>query len=374
MIIARIIECGLAFHAHGDVSPHTDHSPDDFTARRRSRADGLFTGSPTSFGPFGFGALFDTFEQFSPVNDVPASEPLTRAAAWLTHELEERSGSRLLVMVHARGGHPPWDVSREEAAGLRPAEYNGAIDPRRGGIILGGLRARGGRSPRKLTEADWARLGALSDASLAKHDAGLGQIVTALKRANAWDSALVIVMGDVGPGAAPALPYHPAGELDEDLLAPPLLVKLPFGELAGKELSEPVTAADVAATLARTLDLELPTGTAGVDLALRARGWGAPHGHPQHATLFGRYATRQGPWLLRGELGQTPKLCMLDVDPACAVDVFADRSIAARTAWLATLDGESRAVPRELGKAESTPVELDKETRAALTVWGDLPP
>jgi len=334
----------------------------------------LFTGVPTSFAPFGFAELFDTFEPFSPVKDVPASEPFARAAAWLTQQLEERPLSRHLVVVHARGGHPPWDVSREEAAQLRPTEYNGAIDPRRGGIILGGLRARVGRPGRKLSEDDWTRLAALTDASLAKQDVGLGQLLAVLKRANAWDGALVIVTGDVGPGAPPDLPYDPAAPLGEDRLTAPLVVKLPFGDLAGKDIAEPVTAADIAATLARALDVELPRGTPGVDLAIRARGGGAVDGQAQPATLFGRYSTRQGAWLLRGELGQTPRLCVLDVDPACAFDVFSQRPIAARTTWLATLSGEDRTVPRELGSAEPTPVELDPETRAALTVWGDLPP
>jgi hypothetical protein len=154
----------------------------------------------------------------------------------------------------------------------------------------------------------------------------------------------------------------------------PLVVKLPFGDLAGKEVAEPVTASDVAATLARALDLELPAGVPGVDLALVARGVGTVEARAQNATLFGRYATRLGSWLLRGELGQVPRLCALDVDPACAADAFRERSIAARTAWLGTLAGEGRDVPKELGSVERESVELDPETRAALTVWGDLPP
>ena len=80
-----------------------------------------------------------------------------------------------------------------------------------------------------------------------------------------------------------------------------------------------------------------------------------------------------GSWLLHGELGRTPKLCALDIDPACAVDLFSQRSIAARATWLGTLAAESARVPAELGTAERTPVELDAETRAALTVWGDIP-
>ena len=83
--------------------------------------------------------------------------------------------------------------------------------------------------------------------------------------------------------------------------------------------------------------------------------------------------TRLGSWLLHGELGRPPKLCALDIDPACAVDLFRERSIAARATWLGTLAAETARVPAELGTAERTPVELDPETRAALTVWGDVP-
>ena len=59
---------------------------------------------------------------------------------------------------------------------------------------------------------------------------------------------------------------------------------------------------------------------------------------------------------------------------AVGADAFRERSIAARATWLGTLAGESREVPKELGSVEREPVELDPETRAALTVWGDLPP
>jgi hypothetical protein len=53
--------------------------------------------------------------------------------------------------------------------------------------------------------------------------------------------------------------------------------------------------------------------------------------------------------------------------------MFPERTIAARATWLGALAAESSRVPSELGTAERTPVELDPETRAALTVWGDVP-
>jgi hypothetical protein len=333
----------------------------------------MFTGVPTSFAPFGFDASWDRFEAYSPVKDIAASEPFTRAAAWLSKELEERPLSRHLVVIHARGAHPPWDIPREDAQHLKPNEYSGAIEPRRGGIVISALRARGARSGRRLVDDDFARIRALGEAALAKQDAALGSIISVLKRANVWDASLVAVLGDAAPGKPPDLPYDPAGPLGEERLSVPLIVKMPGGAFANKEIQAQVTAPDIAVTLAHALDLPLPEGSFGIDLALRAAGQAAPDGDAQHATLPGRYATRLGSWLLRGELGQDPRLCALDIDPACSVDAFADRGIAARVAWLATLAGEGRHVPKELGTAPRTPVELDAETRAALMVWGDLP-
>jgi hypothetical protein len=224
-----------------------------------------------------------------------------------------------------------------------------------------------------LVDDDWTRIRVLGDAALAKQDAGLAKLFGVLKEQNAWDNALVIVAGDVGPGEPPDIPYDPAGPLGEDRLAVPLLVAFPGRPFAGREIQAAVTATDIARTLYTALDIRAPAGLGGVDLFLRAHGRGALDGDVQHATLFGRYATRLGPWLLHGELGRTPKLCALDIDPACAMDRFLDRTIAARATWLGALAAESARLPAELGTAERTPVELDAETRAALTVWGDIP-
>jgi arylsulfatase A-like enzyme len=368
---------GLSPRAHGVEAPMLKLPPTLRTlARLVKEASGsaaFFSGVPTSFAPFGFDTNWDEFETFSPVKDIAATEPLSQGAAWLARELEERPLARHLLVVHARGVHPPWDVSREDAQRLKPAEYNGAIEPRRAGVILGALRARAGRG-KKLTDDDWTRLNELSTAALAKQDAGIGEIVHALKKAGVWGNALFVVMGDVASGDGPDLPYDPAGPLTEDRLAAPLLVKFPGGALRGKDVPEPVTAEDVAATLERALELGAPEFPAKIDLVERAATGAAVERTAQHATLPGRYATRIGPWLLRGELGVRPRLCALDVDPACAVDAFEERSIAARAAWLATLLGEDTRVPKELGTAPRTAVELDPETRAALVVWGDIPP
>jgi hypothetical protein len=369
---------GLSPRAHGVEAPMLKLPPSLRTiARLVKEANGgaaFFSSVPTSFAPFGFDASWDAFETFSPVKDIAATEPFSRGATWLTRELEERPLARHLLVIHARGAHPPWDVTREEAQRLKPPEYAGAIEPRRAAVILAALRARAGRGGKKLGDDDWVRLRELGDLALAKQDAGLAQVVTVLKHAGIWDASLVVVLGDVGPGATAELPFDPAGALSEERLAAPLLVKFPGGALAGRDVPEAVTAEDVAATLARALDLGAPEWPATTDLVERANGGAAVERVVQHATLPARYSTRIGPWLLRGELGTRPRLCALDLDPACALDAFEDRSIAARTAWLATLLGEDTHVPKELGTAPRTAAELDPETRAALIVWGDIPP
>jgi hypothetical protein len=334
----------------------------------------FFTGVPTSFAPFGFDSGWDAFEAFSPVKDIPASEPFARGAAWLSRELEERPLARHLLLIHARGAHPPWDVSREEAQRLKPAEYGGAIEPRRAGVILGALRARAGRGGRKLGDDDWLRLHELGDLALAKQDAGLAQVVATLRKAGVWDTSLVVVMGDASTGTGPELPFDPAAPLTEDRLTVPLLVKFPGAALAGRDVPEPVTASDVATTVAHALELSAADWPLTGDLIERSGAGGHAESVAQHATLPGHYATRVGPWLLRGEIGQIPRLCALDIDPACAVDAFEEKPIAARSTWLATAPGEDTRVPKELGAATRTVVELDPETRAALVVWGDIPP
>ncbi len=341
--------------------------------KEASGAAAMFTAVPTSFTPFGFDAGWDEFAQYSPVNDVPSVEPFTRAAEWIEGKIEEEGAGPYLVVIHARGAHPPWDVPREEAARLKPDDYAGAIEPRRGAMILAGLRERVRRGTKRLLADDWTRIRALSEAALTREDAGLRQVFAALKQHKLWDSSLIVVQGDVSPGVEPEVPFANAPPLDEERLGVPLLVKFPGQALAGREIHASTRAADVTRTIMAALELDtLRRG--GTDLFARANGLTALADDVQTASLPSLYATRAGTRRLSGAFGETPRLCALDVDPACAVDALATQPIAARALWLFTFAAESRKIPHEMGKGERTPVELDDETRAALTVWGDLSP
>ncbi len=335
--------------------------------KEASGRTGMFTAVPATSAAFGFDAGWDRFVQVSPVQDVEATQPILAAARWLDDELKQGDTGRRLLVIHARGAHPPWDVSREEAALLAPEEYGGPLEPRRGGVALARLRTQR-RGLKKLGDDDWARLRALTQAALSKQDVALGQLISVLKKKGVWDSTLFVFVGDVAPGEAPDTPFDPAGELAEERLEVPLLIKFPGGKFAGKELQTPATAVDVGATVLRALKLQ--GGTTGSDLFAVADGVEPVAGRGLVAALGDRYATRLGPWLLRGTLTKVPTLCQLDVDPACVNDVFAQKPIAGWAAWQWTFDAFTTNAARRVAPRE--PASIDPDTGAALTVWGDI--
>jgi sulfatase-like protein len=332
----------------------------------------FFTGVPNTFAPFGFGSGWDTFEALSPVLDVPATEPLSHALKWLESELDDgHPGPRLLV-VHARGSHPPWDLTREETQSLKPEEYAGILDPRRGGIMLASLRARRTRVAHHLQEEDWVRLHALQDAALSKQDLLIGQLMALLKKKSAWERTMIVFAGDVSAGMPPDSPFDPQGALTEDRLAVPLVVKFPGGDLDGRDEPLPASAADVSATILTALGIPVPESVEGMDLYAAAHGMTPVVAKALVASTPGRYSTRLGSWLLRGELGKKPSLCAIDLDPACVNDVFDEKPYAARALWLSTFRAESAALHANGRPKEKQPAALDPETIAALTVWGDV--
>jgi len=223
-----------------------------------------------------------------------------------------------------------------------------------------------------LQEEDWVRLHALQDAALAKQDVLVGQLVALLKKKGVWERTLLVFAGDVSAGEAPDSPFDPQGPLAEARLAVPLVIKFPGGDLDGRDEPLPASAADVSATLLSALGIPVPESLEGVDLYAAAHGMVKVVSNPLVASTNGRYSTRLGSWLLRGELGKKPTLCAIDLDPACVNDVFDEKPYAARALWLATFRAENAALHASGRPKEKQAASLDPETVAALTVWGDL--
>ncbi len=373
---------GAAFASLLTGLPPREHSVEDPAARlpasvgtladfvkQASGRTAFFTSVPPSFAAFGFHRSWDRYDELSPVLDLGAALPFERAAEWLEKDLAEPPRRRLVV-IHARGAHPPWDVDRDDAAKAGPKEYGGGIGPRRGAIELAAIRTRRSPARRKISEDDVHRIRALEMEALAGQGIAFGKLVTTLKDAGAWDDALVVVAGDVGPGDAPSVPYDPAGPLTEDRLIAPLLVKFPRRRFAGQDVGTPATSVDVAVTILEALDVRPPSGSSAVSLAALAAGREPLGGREVIATLGNAYATRWGEWLLVGEFRRRPRLCQLSVDPACVDDIFESRPIAARALWQRTFDAERKARQRAGGRAVREPATIDAATGAALEVWG----
>lgn len=331
----------------------------------------FFSGVPQTRGVFGFDRGWNRYEAFSPVQDLPATAPLERARGWLEQQLERDAGLRRLLVLHLRGGHPPWDLTREEVAQLEPQEYTGALEARRGGIILEHQRTQPRPAQRRLSSADWTRLQALELAALAKQDEELGALLDLLERSKLWEQTLFVLTGDVGPGDGPEAPFGDAQPLSEDRLVVPLWIKLPGARQAGAVISGPVTSVDVSATLAAALGLPAKDGREGLDLARRALGEGPAVGRPLLSQLGSEYALRWGRWLLRGTSPQTPRLCDLSADPACANDALERNPLTAEALWRATFDEHRRQSALEGAAPRSELAPVDRETSAALRVWGE---
>jgi len=330
-------------------------------ARDASVPAAMFTGVPTTFEPFGFAARWDGFTQYPPNEGRLASAPIDDAAEWLTQGADQPDQARpRLAVVHARGGHPPWEVTPAEAAKLPPADYTGYLGPRRAAQLL----AKVGDRHSRLSEADRERMRALFFAGLSDQDAALGKLIHALQDAGQWESTLLIVTGDVS--SARQTLFADGHDLEESLLAIPLYVHFPLATHARERVAVPTEVYDITRTVLSSLGLRPPPGMLGRDLAaLAAAGDVAPE-HVRLAVTEDRYSVRWTDYVLHGRFDDRAKLCLLSMDPTCAYDHGDHFPIVGQALFrqLARLEAGRRDVPpRE-------PVKIYAETAAMLKVWG----
>jgi hypothetical protein len=284
----------------------------------------------------------------------------------------------MLAFIHARGGHPPWEVGPKELGALKPADYIGPIEPRRAAQVLARVRSSRRRAE-ALTPDDRDRIRDLSALALGGQDRALGAMIVALKTAGLWDETLFLITGDVSSGRSDAALYGDGLDVAEPLLTLPLYVHFPGDLHAGRRIAEPTEIVDIPRTALAALGLSFPMGRGaasaadtarrplGRDLAAVASGLEGIERDPQVAAVLDRYSTRWGGLVLSGRFGAAPFLCDLTLDPTCA---FNRRDIMP----LATLALFRRTVTFDLAvrtpAAQREPATIDPETAAQLNVWG----
>jgi arylsulfatase A-like enzyme len=358
---------GLEARAHG-VSDYDTKLADKVTTlagavRQGGVVAAMFTANPLTGAAFGFDRAWETFEMQPPGAEGPATRVFDRAAAWI----DAHKSERFLVVVHARGGHPPWDVPPERLKSLVPEGYTGGIDPQHAAELL--AKARRVPPVLRYSEQDRERTWALYDAALAEHDAALGRLLSALKAAGRDADTTVIVTSDVSVDEAAHVPFGDGETLDEAELRVPLIVRAATDaqgpKVTGKHIVVPTSGIDVARSIMNSLGLAPPSSFGGVDLWETATSSG-DQARPLLATLSDAFALRWGSFLLTGAPKKEPTLCNLLLEPVCTTDVRATHPLAAEAIQrqaVDTLASLPAAPPRESPS-------IDAATAAALRAWG----
>jgi arylsulfatase A-like enzyme len=323
----------------------------------------MFTGVPFTSRAFGFAAGWERFVEHPASSGAPATAPLDDAAAWVADLAKTSPEARLFVLVHARGGHPPWDVTAKELSAAAPPEYGGLIEPRRAAQTI--ARMRRSRRAKVVTDADRQRIRALETFALAGQDRALGALVAGLRTAGLWDATLLLVTGDVGSGAAEM--FGDGLDLQEPVLTLPLYAHFPGGLAAGRRVAEPTEVVDLARTVFTALGVAAPKQTFGRDLGRLAEGVDVAANAPQVAVVGNQYSARWGDIVLTGKYPAAPGVCDLGVDPTCAFNRREAMPIAARAIFRGVVADD--IAMRALG-AKREPASVDEDTASALSVWG----
>ena len=328
-------------------------------ATQRNALTAFYTGVPHSFAPFALQRGFISFTASSPV-EGDGKLPIFEAAKWLTQSLGQARDRSHLLVVHARGGHPPWVIDTQQLDLMPPDNYTGDVSPRRAAQQLAAIRKKKRFS--ELAPTAQTRLGALHHAALADQDRAIGDVLKAVADANLDDKVLLVVTADVASGLSRLFDETPP--LEETRLRLPLYVVFPGGAHAQTEVRAVTDALDVAATLHRALGVELPKGAPGRDLAAVAQG----------LPLAGRalsLAVANDAHLVRMEdyaLSPTGKLCDVRADPTCLYD---QRAVFPLTAQL-LVRLRAQAVARQPAPFERQNAQIDDATLSALRVWGAM--
>jgi hypothetical protein len=329
-------------------------------AREGGIQTAFFSANPWTSAGFGFDRGWTTYGWSDPTDAGNATKVFDDAANWVTGH---RDG-RFLLVVHARGGHPPWEASREELKEMLPSGYAGVIEARHAGEIL--TRVRSVHDTR-FNDGDKVRMWALHALGLRQTDAGLGRLVATLRSLKRDEDTAIIVTSDISPDPSARVPFGEGDTITEDGLHSVLMVRPPPGNMTEPARANVMSSTlDVPTTVLAALGLAPPASFTGADLYRRGRaGERAPR--VRYARAHDRHALLWGTLLLEGHNRVVTRFCDLGLEPTCAIDVREAYPIAFAR-MMATVE-EREGVAR----FPHEPADPDARTLNALRIWGRLP-
>ncbi len=335
----------------------------------------MFTEVPTTGPAFGFAHDWTSYAARSPLDGPPVA--LDEIGKWLGTQ----TGKKTFILAHARGAHPPYDVTGETLKALPPEGYTGSIDPRHVVPVLAKVR----KGLLKFSEGDRTRLLALEAAALAKQDEKLDALIESLRASGALDKTMIVVTGDTpfpipsatfdakaaASASASALPMSPPSpekpdkpDKPEDPLGIPLIVRFAGGYAAGRVISAVTDPTDVATTIVIAWGGAVE-GLAGRDLAFLAFEDDLARDTPRLSDDGHGYQLAWSDLRLVGAWGKVPRLELRGT----ADDIRAKRPHEYLAAW--GLAAEARALwlaARAKGPGRE-PATIDPQTQAALDSW-----
>lgn len=324
-------------------------------ARDAGIAAALFTANPTTSAPYGFDRGWQSFVAAYPGSPGGGAAVFDEAGKWITAHKAER----FLVVVHARGGHAPWDIPVDDLKDIAPDGYTGPIDPVHAAETL--AKARRVPPLLRFTDADRTRAWALYGHALTGQDAALGRLLAALRDAGREADTTVMVTGDSGLDDAARVPFGDSEPLVDASLSIPLVLRA-AGAGVGVRSKTPTASVDVGRTALLELGLVPPQAFGGDDLRQLTP---ERSGRIVEATLGGKRLLRWTRLVWRGG-DSKDELCDLEADASCAADVAGQHPLALeafrREALLRDRLEKTRP-PRESPR-------LDDAVRSALGAWG----
>jgi hypothetical protein len=328
----------------------------------------MFTEVPTTGAAFGFAHDWTSYAARSPLDGAPV------AFDEVEKYLEQHAGKKTFVLAHARGAHPPWDVTPEVFKTLPPEGYSGPIDPKHVVAVI----AKARRNLMKLTENDRTRLHALTDVALAAQDKKLDALIESLRANGTLDKTLIVVTGDapfvIPPATVPAVaasasalvpaPPPPPPEPAEDPLGIPLIVRFPGMIEAGRVASAVTDPSDVGTTVIAAFGGPLE-GLGGRDLSQLALDDDRARDTARLSDDGHGYQLVWGDLRLVGSWGKIPILR----PRTAADDLRAKRPFEYLAAWGLAAEARAQWLAARAKGPGREPATIDPATQAALDSW-----
>jgi len=288
------------------------------------------------------------------------------AFKWLDQRDIERP---FLLYLHATDPHAPY-YPREPFR----SRFSAAVPPE-AGLHSRVVALTQGRAPAR--EGVAGQLMALYDAEIAFNDDSFGQLITALRRDNLYDSTMIILLSDHGEEFYDHGRWQHGLTLYSEQLHIPLIVKFPFGRWSGETVSRTAQQIDIMPTILEIVGADVPPEVEGRSLLRYLSAPAADQHSPEVFSYLDMTASRRVESVVFGSMKMIhylaydqprPEIELFDLasDPGETHDLAAQHPIL--VGYLKSLFKGSRP---ENAHPEERAV-LDEETTAQLEALGYL--